>query len=156
MQGGKCMRMGVVPSPGLVTRASPGVRPVPSPVQATQKRALCLVMAQKSQEQVHFSHATNPSTFSQGTGPYDIKMKTIGVCLWAVNFHFFPDFDVADGTVVQYSVDFPSHSFSFLLLCFTEQRCCVCSVFGCGFSSKNNPKKHQQSLLRQTQGASVK
>ena len=40
MQGGKCMRMGVVPSPGLVTRASPGVRPVPSPVQATQKRAL--------------------------------------------------------------------------------------------------------------------
>ena len=40
VQGGKCMRMGVVPSPGLVTRASPGVRPVPSPVQATQKRAL--------------------------------------------------------------------------------------------------------------------
>ena len=34
------MRMGVVPSPGLVTRASPGVRPVPSPVQASQKRAL--------------------------------------------------------------------------------------------------------------------
>ena len=65
-------------------------------------------MAQKSQEQVHFSHATNSSTFSQGTGPYDIKMKTIGVCVWAVNFHFFPDFDVADGTLVQYSVDFPS------------------------------------------------
>ena len=58
----------------------------------------------------------------------------------AVNFHFFPDFDVADGTLVQYSVDFPSHSFSFLLLCFTEQRCCVYSVSGCGFSSKNNPK----------------
>ena len=54
-------------------------------------------MAQKSQEKFT-SHATNSSTFSQGTGPYDIKMKTIGVCVWAVNFHFFPDFDVADGT----------------------------------------------------------
>ena len=58
----------------------------------------------------------------------------------AVNFHFFPDFDVADGTLVQYSVDFPSLFFFPSAVLHRAEMLCIYSVFGCGFSSKNNPK----------------